>query len=381
MIKTPAPQYNSNLTDIIIQLEHLRGRTVAGGANSHIFVQLKALFHIIEALSSARIEGNHTTLAGFVENRAAGEQADENIKEIVNLMKALDFIDKNIDNAQINRDFILELHKIVVDGLAREGDDRLGGYRNKNVVIASSKHMPPSHYDVPDLMRELIEYMDAETDSRDELLKIALSHHRFVWIHPFGNGNGRTVRLVTYAMLCKKGYIEPNALRLFNPTAVFAGDRHKYYGMLELADSNTDEGLLAWSEYFLGGIKDETKKTLRLADGDFVNNKLLLPAIGRLKSAGVLTLLEGNILERVVRKDTIKAADISDLWDKNVTSGAIANQIRKMREAGYLIALKDGGREYSINFINNRLTRLILDQMEFEDLLPIRVDDFVKDKM
>lgn len=378
MIKTPEPQYNSKLTDIIIQLEHLRGRTVSGSTSQQIFIQLKNLFHIIEALSSARIEGNHTTLAGFVEKRAAGEQADESMKEIINLMRALDFIDEHIGSTQIDSDFILELHKIVVGSLTREGDDHVGGFRNKDVAIANSQHIPPSHYDVADLMRELIEYINANTSSRDELLKIALAHHRFVWVHPFGNGNGRTVRLITYAMLCKKGYIEPNALRLFNPTAVFAGDRHKYYDMLELADSGTDKGLLTWSEYFLSGIKDETEKTLRLADEGFVNNKLLRPAIGRLNAAGVLTSLESSILERAVRKTTIKAADIADLWDKDVTSGAIANQIRKMRETGYLVALKEGGREYSINFIDNRLTRLVLDQMEAEKLLPIRVDDLAK---
>lgn len=378
MIKMPEPQYNSKLTDIIIQLEHLRGRTVSGGTSQQVFIQLKNIFHIIEALSSARIEGNHTTLAGFVEKRAAGANEDESMKEIINLMHALDFIDEHIGSTQIDRDFILELHKIVVNGLIREGDDHVGGFRDRDVSIANSKHTPPSHYDVADLMRELIEYIDADTSSRDELLKIALAHHRFVWVHPFGNGNGRSVRLLTYAMLCKKGYIEPNALRLFNPTAVFAGDRHKYYHMLELADSGTDEGLLTWSEYFLSGIKEETEKTLRLADGGFVNNKLLLPAIGRLNTAGVLTSLESSILERAVRRTTIKAADIANLWGKDVTSGAIANQIRKMREAGYLVTLKEGGREYSINFIDNRLTRLVLDQMENEGLLPIRVDDLAK---
>lgn len=382
MIRTPEPNYNSKLTDIIIQLEHLRGRSVSSSTSRQIFVQLKSLFHIIEALSSARIEGNHTTLAGFVEKRAHkdknSQNEDESMKEIINLMHALDFIDEHIASTPISREFILELHKIVVGGLTREGDDRIGGFRDKDVSIANSKHIPPSRYDVADLMRELIEYIESETTSRDELFKIALAHHRFVWIHPFGNGNGRTVRLLTYAMLCKKGYIEPNTLRLFNPTAVFAGDRHRYYDMLERADSGDDAGLLDWSEYFLSGIKDETEKTLRLADSNFVNGKLLLPAISRLNAAGVLSKLETSILERAVRKKIIKAADIADLWDKEVVPSAVANQIRKMRDAGYLVAIKEGGREYSINFIDNDLTRLVLDQMETEGMLPIRVDDMAK---
>ena len=380
MIKTPEPKYTSKLTSIIFQLEHLRGRTVSSNTNQQVFIQLKNLFHIIEALSSARIEGNHTTLAGFVEKRAAGEQADENMNEIINLMKALDFIDEHINNTQIDRDFILELHRIVVDNLKHEGDDHVGGFRNKDVMIANSQHTPPSHYDVADLMRELIKYINADTNSQDELLKIALAHHRFVWIHPFGNGNGRTVRLLTYAMLCKKGYIEPNALRLFNPTAVFAGDRHKYYDMLERAEKGTDKSLLEWSEYFLSSIKDETEKTLRLSDSKFVNNKLFLPAISKLNAAGVISKLEANILERTVRHSTIRAADIFDLWDKNVIPSTVANQLRKLRDAGFLIPTKEGGREYSLNFIDNVLTRLVLDQMEKEDLLPIRVDDLAKRK-
>lgn len=375
MIKTPQPEYNSKLTDIIIQLEHLRGRSVSGSTNRQTFVQLKSLYHIIEALSSARIEGNHTTLAGFVEKRAAGQNEDESMREILNLMQALDFIDEHIDDTPIDRDFVLELHRVVVKDLVREGDDRSGSFRNKDVSIANATHTPPSHYDVADLMRELFEYINDEANSRDELLKIALSHHRFVWVHPFGNGNGRTVRLLTYAMLCKKGYIEPNALRLFNPTAVFAGDRQKYYDMLERADKGDDAGLLAWSEYFLSGIKDETEKTLKLADSTFVNNKLLLPAINRLNTSGVLSTLESSILERAVRKNTIKAADIANLWDKAVGPSAVANQIKKMRDAGYLVTAKPGGREYSINFVDNKLTRLVLDQMEAQRLLPIRVDD------
>ncbi len=376
MIRTPRPQYGPKLTSIINRLEYLRNHTTVSSTSRQVFIQLKHLLHITEALSSARIEGNHTTLAAFVEKCITNEQ-DEDMNEIMNLIEALNFIDKYINEIQIDRDFILELHKIVVNGLTREGDNRIGAFRNKNVTIAGSQHTPPSHCDVNDLMRELLENINRNVDRYDELVKIALIHHRFVWIHPFSNGNGRTVRLLTYAMLCKEGYIEPNIFRLFNPTAIFAGNRSKYYDMLQLADNDTDEGLLAWCEYFLNGIKDEIEKTLRLSDSKFVNNKILLPAINRLNSAGILTTLEKNIMKRAVRKGVIKTSDITDLWDKDVALSTTSNQIRKMCKAGYLTALKKGGCEYSLNFINNRLTRLVLEQMDKEGLLPIRVDDLI----
>ncbi|MDR3298244.1 MAG: Fic family protein [Candidatus Nomurabacteria bacterium] len=372
MIRTPEPKFNSELTETIIRLEHLRGRKVGGTTNPLIFMQLKNLFHIVEALSSARIEGNHTTLLGFIAKKNANK-TDESMREITNLMEALDFIDQNIADSQIDRNFILELHRIVVKNLTREGDDDTGGYRRKNVRVG--RHNPPSHYDVPDLMRELVDYIDEDCNERTDLLKIAIAHHQFVWIHPFGNGNGRTVRLLTYAMLCQRGYITPNAMRLFNPTAVFAGNRNEYYDMLEKADRQTDEGILAWCGYFLSGIFVETEKTQKLADKTYVNSKLLIPAIEKLNSAGVLTVMETGILNRAAKNGSIKAADIADLWDKPVTSSAIANQIKKLRDANYLMATKPNGREYVLRFTDNVLTGLTLMQMEDEGLLPERVNE------
>lgn len=141
-------------------------------------------------------------------------------------------------------------------------------------------------------------------------------------------------------MLCKEGYIEPNIFRLFNPTAIFAGNRSKYYDMLQLADNNTSEKLLAWCKYFLDGIKDEIEKTLRLNDNNFVNNKLLLPAISKLNTAGVISKLEANILRRAVRRSAIRAADVFDLWNKDIAPSTVANQLRKLRDAGFLVPTK-----------------------------------------
>ena len=145
-------------------------------------------------------------------------------------------------------------------------------------------------------------YINSDDGEQYDLLKIAIANHRFVWIHPFGNGNGRTDRLMTYALLCKKGYIVPNKMRLFNPTAVFAGDRNKYYDMLALADDYKDEHILEWCEYFLSGVRDEIKKSESLADAEFVNKKILLPSVDRMEKAGIVSRLESNILGRAVRK-------------------------------------------------------------------------------
>src|SRR5690606_24214283 len=97
-------------------------------------------------------------------------------------------------------------------------------------------------------------------------------------IHPFGNGNGRTVRLFTYAMLVKTGF-NVSVGRIINPTAVFCSNRNDYYRMLAEADKGTREGILTWSEYVLKGLKDEIEKIDKLLDYNFLRKEILLPTI------------------------------------------------------------------------------------------------------
>lgn len=375
MINTPSPKFDSGLTNIILELEHLKNRPLKNTTNESIFLQLKSLLHAVEAVTSARIEGNHTTIASYIEKRDDdSHKNDEQIIEISNLIDGLDFIDKYVIEEPISADFIKELHRIVVGGLTHEGDKRAGAWRNEPRYIANAEHQPPEPYDVPDLMRELIDYINNDDSEQYDLLKIAIANHHFVWIHPFGNGNGRTDRLMTYALLCKKGYIAPNKMRLFNPTAVFAGDRNKYYDTLALADDYKDEHILEWCEYFLSGVRDEIKKSESLADAEFINKKILLPSVDRMEKAGIVSKLEGNILGRAVRLGAIKASDIKDLWGREVTSVAIAQQIKKLRDRNLIKATHEGGREYEISFENSELTRVTLEQMDLAELLPIRVD-------
>ena len=375
MIKTPTPKFNSSLTNTILELEQLKNRPLNSTTSEGIFLQLKNLLHAVEAVASARIEGNHTTIAAYFEKRNdASLKNNEQILEISNLISGLDFIDQYVMEEPISANFIKELHSIVVNGLTDEGDTRAGAWRNEPRYIANAKHQPPEPSDVPDLMRELIDYINSDNAEQYNLLKIALANHRFVWIHPFGNGNGRTDRLLTYALLCKKGYIIPNDMRLFNPTSVFAGNRNKYYDMLALADDYKDEHILVWCEYFLIGLYDEIKKSESLADAEFVNKKILLPAVARMEKAGVISRLESNILGRATRAGSIKASDIKDLWEPEVTAVAVAQQLKKLRDRNLIRPIKEGGREYEISFENSSLTRITLEQMDLAGLLPIKVD-------
>lgn len=193
---------------------------------------------MLESLGSARIEGNHTTLADYVESHIDNQTIpSEQLDEIYNIEKAMSFIDQHFQAGdQINQHFIKELHALAVKGLTKEGDKTPGQYRQHQVAIAQSDHLPPEFFRVPDYMEELVTFINNNDKPKYDLMKIALAHHRFSWIHPFGNGNGRTVRLLTYALLVKYGFNVQTGGRILNPTAVFCSDRNHYYEMLSQAD-------------------------------------------------------------------------------------------------------------------------------------------------
>lgn len=115
------PDFDSPLIEQIIHLEKLRSKHISGSSHPKIFFQLKNIFHTMESIGSARIEGNRTTIAAYIESKITPpENPSEDIQEIANIEKALEFIETNIKEYPLSRVFISEIHKIVVAGLSRE---------------------------------------------------------------------------------------------------------------------------------------------------------------------------------------------------------------------------------------------------------------------
>ena len=100
------PDFGSTITDLIIDLDYLRRKELGGSTHPKIFFQLKRIFHTLESIGSARIEGNNTTITDFIENNSDDEEVvNENILEIQNIEKSMSFIDENIENIDIKKLF------------------------------------------------------------------------------------------------------------------------------------------------------------------------------------------------------------------------------------------------------------------------------------
>ena len=365
-----SPSFDSPLTDILMELNHLRRLQLAGSTAPWMFFQLKEIFHILESVGSARIEGNRTTISEYIERKIASrERSSERFSEIANVEKAMAFIEQTIfEGSEITHHFIRELHHLAVAGLHGEGDKTPGAYRTWEVEISQSKHIPPAPYCVQTYMDELLSFINAVQPEKYDLLKTALAHHRFAWIHPFGNGNGRVVRLLTYALLIKYGFNVKDG-KLLNPTAVFCNDRDRYYQMLAQADQGGDTSLLAWCEYVLDGVLSEITKVDKLLDFDYLHKRILLPAIERGVDRGYLNKLEGSILKVGIRKQQFKATDLGEVMG-GLTARQRTHQIAKMREAGFICPFRENGRTYFVSFINNYLMRNLIEILEQENFIP-----------
>ena len=369
------PLFDSDLTGLIMDLDHLRKKVLGGTTPPHIFFQIKNIFHIIESIGSARIEGNHTTLIDYIDSKIAPSPSTETepIIEIRNMESALDFIDKSIDDTSINRIFLSELHKQVVGGLTAEGSKNPGEYRQKEVKIAGATHLPPDYMQVNSYMEELFNFINRDDPSQFDLLKTTIAHHRFAWIHPFDNGNGRTVRLLTYAMLVKQGF-KVHMGRIINPTAVFCSDRDKYYKNLARADIGDDQGILNWCEYVLAGLKTEVDKVDRLADYNYLLEKVLRPTIIFSLGRKHITDIEAKILNVAIEKrEGFKNADLKKVFPKRVPAD-ISRLIRSLKENRMLSTLPNNKRKYTINFDNNYLLRGVLFALDNEGFLPVHED-------
>ncbi len=364
------PAFDSPLVDVLTELEHLRRLQLVGTTPITLFLQIKHVFHTLESLGSARIEGNHTTLADYVEMSLEGSHTQtDQLKEIANIEDAMAYVESTIEpGSALTEHFIRELHALTVRNLQREGDRTPGAYRSTQVAIAQSAHLPPEPLLVAGYMQDLVRFVNQADAPKYDLIKVALAHHRFGWVHPFGNGNGRVVRLLTYALLIKYGFNVKTGGRVLNPTAVFCSDRDQYYAMLSCADSGATADLEQWCVYVLRGILIELNKVDQLTDYKYLADKILIPALAYSRNRGWVSQDEEAVLRMAVFSRIAKAADLASTMPKlNETQRTY--QIKKLVERKMLRPVSAGARKYTLGFDNNHLMRGVIHALSNEGFI------------
>ena len=84
-LATPTPNFWDPITGKIMQLENLRVGGIVASTPPPAFIQLHGIFKMTESLASAHIEGNHTTISDYVQDKIEGKDNNQEQKEISNL--------------------------------------------------------------------------------------------------------------------------------------------------------------------------------------------------------------------------------------------------------------------------------------------------------
>lgn len=372
------PSFNSPLVSEIFALEKLRYMRLGGTTPPWLFFDLKEIMHILESVASARIEGNRTTVVGAAIDSLDSEKPAENedFQELRNIRKAIKFIEEMVggeDPRPITSALIREIQKLIVGGLTRDGSKTPGAWRTESVRISNSPHKPPGHLEIPSLIQELCDYIEHNNEGKLDIIKIAIAHHRFAAIHPFDNGNGRTARLLTYAMLVRSRFIDKTKRTVLNPSAIFCIDRQRYYDMLAKADSGTEDGLEGWCLYVAQGIGAEMERVNRLLDRDYAVVHIIEPALRNALDSKFISQDEHEILKIAMQKNIIQAQDVKYLFGSTASAGVQTSRVlTNMKDKKLLMVHPNYQKKYVMRFANNYLLYDVLKAMDKNGLLVVK---------
>lgn len=202
-----------------------------------------ALHKIKESLTiewtynSNSIEGNTLTLREtqmvLLEGITVKGKSLREHFEAKNHEKAIDYLYSLVnENYTLRSIDILSLHELVLRMIE---DEFAGRIRNGSVRISGANFVPPNANKVSDLLDELIDFVNSNPLGLNDIELATVFHHKLVWIHPFFDGNGRTVRLAMNLLLMRKG---------FPPAIILKNDRKKYYEALNQANSGNYQKLM-----------------------------------------------------------------------------------------------------------------------------------------
>lgn len=188
-------------------------------------------------------------------------------KEVQNIIDAfnelLNEAVTNNDGILINEKFILRLHKMVGKNLGDNFNAIPGKFRDHQVVVGP--YRAPDHSEVKDLTKQFCDWMKEQFHYEkgqnfiDAVIQAIVSHVYIAWIHPFGDGNGRTARLLEFYILLRAG--NPDfALHILSN--FYNQTRPEYYRHLDKSNKTGD--LTEFIAYAVKGYRDGLFSILEL---------------------------------------------------------------------------------------------------------------------
>ncbi|MFA6475178.1 MAG: Fic family protein [Patescibacteria group bacterium] len=227
-----------------------------------VLFELERIAREVSAHASTSIEGNPLPLTDVKQLlKQAPAHIRDTQREVLNYNQALMMLNDQLKTGRhiLDESLILKIHRQVTTGVMLESSSgviRTAPVFVRDPSIGQTVYWPPDQQDVPNLLGDLIEFIATQQGTIDALILSGIFHKQFVLIHPFIDGNGRTVRLATKVLLAGLGL---NTFQLFSFERYYNNNVTKYFSLVGERGSYYDlkVDFTVWLEYFTDGIIDE----------------------------------------------------------------------------------------------------------------------------
>ena len=285
-----------------------------------------------EAVLSSRIEGTKTQIGeALLEQQDINPEKRDDWKEVDNYVTAMNYALDRLKNLPLSSRLVQETHAILIEGVRgrhknpgefRQSQNWIGGATLNDAIF-----IPPIHEEVPELMSDLVKFLQNRGIKVPHLVRIAIAHYQFETIHPFLDGNGRMGRLLITLYLVSSGVLERPLLYL---SYFFHRHRSLYFDNLMLVREKSD--LMQWLKFFLTAIADTAEKSVATLNdvlklkSSFENS--IYPALGKRLKTGQALFLTLFSTPVVTARSVQKTAELSpkaanDLIAKFVELGVL----------------------------------------------------------
>ena len=299
---------------------------------------------IRESVASSGIENINTTVEKVLEQQLfpETEQRTEN-KEVLRYRDAILWGFGNMKKIPLGNRLILGIHKELLG-------DRSHGYRSTQNKIENSTsgevlYTPPPANEIGRLIGNWENYIHNESQDVDPLIKCAIAHYQFEAIHPFGDGNGRTGRILMVLYLVQEGLLNYPILFI---SGYINKNRNDYYRLLR--EVSTKENWYEFIAYLLRGFylqardtKDQLFKVMNLFNAykEGVKNKC-----GNIYSS--------DLVEQLFSMPIVTPVRLGSMLNVHYTTAT--RYLKQLEKAGFLKNQQVG--KYQL-YINKPLVELL----------------------
>lgn len=214
------------------------------------------------------IEGNDLTLyqtKKILEGQEVYARARD-IQEVINYRNVMQLLNElAAKRGGYDPDMLKDIHKLTVERLVMP--EKIGVFRTTEVVIKEEGtgrviFSPPPFVEVPYLVEDFFGWLNSPEGAEvHPILRAGIAHYILVAIHPFVEGNGRTVRAFSALILMREGY---DVKRFFSLEEHFDENPADYYESIAQVDRQSpnigNRDITPWLEYFTGVVATELEK-------------------------------------------------------------------------------------------------------------------------